>query len=281
MFPYIVMFGKERSTYDLCFALALLTIPVLFYALRKKFEFSGKRTFFYVIFTLSFGLLSARLTSLIRDYFMELASNGAYEASEKLRNYGIPMFLPLFFLIYCLLFRDRFKDLMDYLAPGVYSVMTFVKLGCVLNGCCRGAPDPHGIMNVKAGYRTFPVQLYDMLTSIAIVVICIVLIYTLRKKHKGLIYPIGGILFALTKGFWEGFREHPEPWEKDFFDTGWTFWQFWMLILLVGCVFWLIMAIVWNRKGIPDFDEMSNLKFPQIKLLQKEKQPVIHHKKKK
>lgn len=281
MLPYIELFGKEIRTYETCFMIALLTIPVLFFALRKHFGFSKMRTLFYVVYTLGFGLLSARITSIIKDWLLMIDSNGEYVSNENLRNYGIPMFLPLFFLIYCLLFRDKFKTIMDYLAPGVYSVMTFVKLGCVLNGCCYGAPDEHGIMNVKSGFRTFPVQLYDMLTSIVIVIVCIVLIYTLRKKHKGFIYPIGGMLFAFTKGFWEIYRVHPFVWERNFFDTGWTFWQFWMLILFAGCLLWLVLAIVWEKKGIPDFDEMTNLKIPQIKLPKKEKKQVVHHKKRK
>ena len=266
MLPTVEVFGNSIRLYETCFAVALLTIPILFFALRKQFDLSVSRTLFYVVFTLAFGLLSARITSLIKDALLELASDGAFESSERLRNYGIPMLLPLFFLIYCVLFRDQFKTIMDLLAPGVYSVMTFVKLGCVFNGCCYGAPDENGIMNVDSGFRRFPVQLYDMLTSIIIVVICIILIYTLRKKHTGFIYPIGGMLFALTKGFWENFREHDNIWEKDFFNTGWTFWQFWMALLFVGCFVWLISAIIFEKKGKPDFDKMVNLKIPQIKI---------------
>ena len=280
MYPQIVLFGKEIIIYDVCFMVALLTIPILFFLLRKHFDFTVKRTLFYVVFTLGFGLLSARITGIIKDWLLTLDSNGLYERGELLRNYGIPMFLPIFFLIYCLLFKDRFRTVMDYLAPGVYSVMTFVKLGCVFEGCCYGAPDENGIMNVHLGYRTFPVQLYDMLTSVGIVIICLVLIYTLRKKHKGFIYPIGGILFALTKGFWEHFRVHTSEWERNFFDTGFTFWQFWMMILLAGCLIWLILAIVWEKKGIADFDEMKYPGIQQTKLFQKEKKKkVVHHRK--
>ena len=281
MYPHFELFGKNFNTYDICFAIALMTIPILFFALRKQFGFSKLRTFFYSAFTLGFGLLSALITAVIKNAALVWASEGAFEPTEWLRNYGIPMFLPLFFLLYCLLFRDQFKTLTDFLAPGVYSVMTFVKLGCMLNGCCYGAPDEHGIMNVKLGYRTFPVQLYDMLTSICIVIVCLILIFTLRKKHKGFIYPIGGMLFALTKGYWEHFRVHTNVWERNFLNTGWTFWQFWMLILFVGCFVWLIMAIVWEKKGIPDFDQMPNLKFPQIKLPERKKEETIHHKKRK
>ena len=40
------------------------------------------------------------------------------------------------------------------------------------------------------------------------------------------IYPIGGILFAITKGFWETFRVHESEFERNYLDTGWTLWQF-------------------------------------------------------
>ncbi len=266
MFPYIYLFGKEIETYDICFVAALMTIPVLFIALRKQFEFTKKQTVFYIVFTLAFGLLSAWLTALLKDAFLEWASSRLYIPDQTLRNYGIPIFMPLFFLMYCLLCRDRFKRIMDYLAPGVYSVMTFVKLGCTFAGCCRGEADEHGIMNVDLGYRTFPVQVYDMLTSLAIVIVCLVLIFTLRKKHEGYIYPIGGMLFAITKGYWESYRVHTNVWERDFFNTGWTLWQYWMLVLFVGCLIWLILAIVWEKRGIPDFDRMEGLKFPRINL---------------
>lgn len=285
MLPTISPFGITIDVYNLCFGIALLTIPILFFILRKHFGFTVSRTWFYVIFTLGFGLLSARLTGIIKDWLLTIDSNGAYEKSELLRNYGIPMFLPLFFLLYCILFGDKFKTITDYLAPGVYSVMTFVKLGCVFHGCCYGEPDEHGIMNVELGYRTFPVQLYDMLTSILIVAVCLLLIFTLRKKHEGFIYPIGGILFALTKGFWEGFRVHSSEWERNFFETGFTFWQFWMLLLLIGCIVWLLAAIVCEKKKLPDFDNMP--KFPSLHnslwkmFYPKKDKQIVHHKKKK
>ena len=285
MLPTVTVSGLEIDLYRLCFGIALLSIPVLFFILRKHFGFSVPVTVFYAVFTLGFGLLSARLTGIIKDWLLTIDSGGAYEKGELLRNYGIPMFLPLFFLLYCALYGDKFRRVMDFLAPGVYSVMTFVKLGCVFCGCCYGEPDEHGIMNVRLGYRTFPVQLYDMLTSLLIVAVCLVLIFTLRKKHEGFIYPVGGILFALTKGYWEGYRVHLSEWERNFGGTGFTFWQFWMLILLCGCVVWLIAAVIWEKKKMPDFDEMPKLSKIQSSiwvLLHPEKEKkVIHHKKKK
>lgn len=265
MYPSITLLGKDLNLYNLCFILGLITVPIVLFSLRRRFQYSRKQAAFYSLFTLVFGYLSAMITAWIENGLLTIASNGAFDEFEKIRNYGIPMFLPVFLFIYCLFFRDTFRKLSDYIAPCVLSVMTFVKLGCVFEGCCRGAADPHGIMNVELGYKTFPVQVYDTLSMLAIFFICITLIQTPGKKHVGYVYPIGGMLYAATKGFWEIFRVHNSVWEKNFFNTGWTFWQFWMLILFVGCLIWLLLAIRWEKKVIPDFDEMQTLKLPNLR----------------
>ncbi|MBQ6019252.1 MAG: prolipoprotein diacylglyceryl transferase [Clostridia bacterium] len=293
MYPELHLFGGTVHIYDLMFFLGLVSVMIIYQCLANRFSYPRPRAAFYSIFTLVFGFLSAAMTAWIENGLLYAASDGAYDHFEKLRNYGIPMFLPLFWLLYCLLCREPFRKLTDYLAPSVYSVMTFVKIGCTFGGCCYGEADPNGIWNEELGYKTFPVQIYDALSSFVIVIICIVLIYTLAKKHKGYIYPIGGMLFAAAKGFWENFRVHSTPWEKNYLNTGWTFWQFWMSILFVCCFVWLVLTAVREKKGVPDYDEMQKLRFHHVDVEQtaktlvkylpiqpkKKKEPVAHEKK--
>ena len=261
----ISLFGKPKSLYELCFIFGLITVPIVLFSLRRRFQYTRQQAAFYSLFTLAFGYLSAMITAWLENGLLTLASDGAFDNFEKIRNYGIPMFLPVFILLYCLFFRDAFRKVSDYIAPCVLSVMTFVKLGCVFQGCCYGAPDEHGIMNVDLGYKTFPVQVYDTLSMFAIFIVCIILIQTIGKKKTGYVYPIGGMLYAATKGFWECFRVHSSVWEKNFFNTGWTFWQFWMLILFIGCLVWLILVIRREKQGVPDYDEREDMKLPNLK----------------
>ena len=295
MYQTLSLFGLRMDMYNTMFFLGLVSVVVLYFCLRKRFGYTGPRTAFYSLFTLVFGFLSAMMTAWIENGLLYAASDGAYDHFENLRNYGIPMFLPVFWLIYCLLCREPFKKLTDLLAPGVYSVMTFVKIGCTLKGCCYGEADPHGIWNEDLGYTTFPVQIYDALSSLLIVIVCLVLIFTFGKKHTGYIYPIGGMLFAFTKGFWETFRVHSTVWEKNYLNTGWTFWQFWMAILFVCSLLWLVLTVVREKKGVPDFDGAVNLRLPRIDIrkagealaeispirTKNKKQPVHHRKKRK
>jgi len=249
MKPYLYVFGLTINMYKFFFYVALATVPLMLFALRKRFDFTKRQATFYCCFTLAFGLLSAFMTAELKRAMLKYASGGAYTDTEVLRNYGIPMFLPLFLLVYCLLRKDDFRKLSDYIAPCVYSVMTFVKVGCTFWGCCQGEPDPHGIWNEFLGYRTFPVQLYDAMSSAVIVVLCLLLIAKIHDKYAGYVYPIGGMLFALSKGFWESFRVHESIYERDYLGTGWTLWQYWLLALFVGCLIWFVMTLMQDRRA--------------------------------
>ncbi len=249
MLQYIHFLNFEINMYKLFFYLALASVPILLFATRKHYGYSIRRTAFYTSFTLCFGLVSAVLTAWLKKIMLSLADGAPYHDAERLRNYGIPIFLPVFLLLYCNIFKDDFKKLSDYIAPCVYSVMTFVKIGCVFWGCCYGKPDENGLWNAKLGYRTFPVQLYDSVTSLIIVMICLLLLWRMKKKHFGFIYPIGGILFAITKGYWESFRVHESANEQSYYGTGWTLWQYWLLVLFVECAVWLISILLHLKKN--------------------------------
>lgn len=260
MLPVLKLFGFYIDMYKFFFYAALTTVPVFLFALRKRFGFSIRQATFYSIFTLAFGYISAMITSTLKRVLLAYASGGVYFDTERLRNYDIPMFLPIFLLFYCLIWRDDFRKLSDYIAPCVYSVMTLVKVGCVFAGCCYGEPYEHGIWSEIAGYKGFPVQLFDAISSFCIVLICLYLIRKFYGKHSGYIYPIGGILFAITKGFWESFRVHESVYERFFLNTSWTMWQYWLLVLFIGCVIWLILIIRNDKIKVSQLRKIKNSK---------------------
>ncbi len=131
MKPYFYINSIAINMYNFFFAIALLSVPVVLFLLRKRFDFSVKQAAVYSGFTLAFGLVAAWITAMLKQAMLSYASGGTYTNNEKLRNYGIPVFLPIFFFIYCLIRKDDFKKVSDYIASCVYMVMTFVKIGCV------------------------------------------------------------------------------------------------------------------------------------------------------
>ena len=249
MLQYIFILGIPINMYKLFFFLALASVPVMLFALRKEFQFNKRQAALYSSITLVFGLIAAWLTASLKRVMLGIASGGLYTDTERLRNYGIPIFLPLFLLVYCSIFKINFLKLTDYIAPCVYSVMTIVKIGCTFWGCCYGELDEHGIWNSMLGCKTFPVQLYDSISSFFIVIICLVLLFKIHNKHAGYIYPLGGMLFALTKGFWESFRVHESVYERSFLETGYTLWQYWLFVLFTACLLWLVIIIYREKRA--------------------------------
>ena len=94
MLQFINIMGISVNMYKFFFYLALATVPVMLIALRKKFQFSMRQAIIYSIVTLVFGLIAAWMTASMKRMMLGYASGGLYTDTERLRNYGIPMFLP-------------------------------------------------------------------------------------------------------------------------------------------------------------------------------------------
>ena len=86
MKPYLMVFGLHIDTYKMFFYIALASVPVVLFCLRKRFDFSARQTAFYSVFTLVFGYISAMLTSVLKHVMLSYASGGTYTDTEKLRN---------------------------------------------------------------------------------------------------------------------------------------------------------------------------------------------------
>ena len=289
MLPTFELFGQTIHTGDIFLFLHYPGVPFIYLLLRKRYGFPVKKTLFYAFFTLFFGVGGAIVTSKVANYVLTVTSHGAFEPYETLNSYGIAMFLAVIYIFYCLLFRKPFQTLTDYAMPAVSFIHVLGKLVCVFNGCCYGPASEHGLYFQNLGYKAVPVQLYDTINNAIIFVILIVLTYTFSKKHKGYLYPIAGILYAIQKWVLEEFRVYENPYEGNFLNTGWTFWQWFLVILFVGSVIWLIGAILWEKKGMPDLDTVENIKLPDLSKIpekikarkQKNKRTYTHHNKKK
>lgn len=109
-------------------------------------------------------------------------------------------------VLYCTakLFHVDFKDSCEYFTPSTCIVYGIARLGCVFAGCCYGIPMEHGMMSYDAGYRCFPVQLCESLTSLSIAVIMILLA---KKKQydsrENTLYPTMLVLYGGSRFLWE------------------------------------------------------------------------------
>ena len=266
MLPTFELFGMTIKTGNLfLFINYFVSVPISLIPIRKRYGYKLSNAIYYSVLTLVLGVAALHITSLVSNAIMELASGGAFNPYETINSYGLYLFLPPLYLIYCLLFRKGYREMMDYVTPAVCTVETIGKLVCFFEGCCYGPPDEHGLYFQNLGYKAFPVQLYDTIDNAVILVIILILTYTFSKKHKGYLMPIAGMLYSIQKGILEEYRVYHEEIEGNFMGTGRTYWQFFLAVLFACCLIWLIGTIIRNKKGKPDFDTATNIKLPNLK----------------
>ena len=264
MLPEIELFNHTIHMGSLFLFLHYPAVPFIYFLLKKRYGFNAIKTFFYSMFTLVSGVLGAVITSALANFILKLTSGGEFVPHESLSSYGISMFVGIFYVLYCPLFRKSFRLLTDYAAPAVFFVNILGKLVCVFDGCCYGPADPNGIYFKSLGYKAFPVQIYDTVFIAIIFVIMMILTFTLSKKHVGYLLPIANMLYAVEKGCLEEFRVYKSAYEGSFLGTGRTFWQYFLAVLFIGSLIWLICTIIWEKKGKADFDTATNIHLPDL-----------------
>ena len=265
MLPELEIFGHTIHMGQLfLFINYFVSVPLTLILIRKRYGYTLKKAILYSLLTLGLGVAALHITSALANAIFTHISQGEFVPYETTSSYGIITFMTPMFLLYCLLFRDSFRTLNDYTAPAVSTVQVIGKLVCFFDGCCKGKEDPNGLYFQSLGYRAIPVQLYDTINNAFILLILLILTYTFSKKHKGYLMPIGGMLYAIEKGILEEFRVYNNEWEGNFLGTGRTYWQYFLLVLFIGCLIWLIGAIIWEKKGKPDFDTATNIRLPDF-----------------
>lgn len=246
MFDEIVIFGKTIELYNLMYVVGVVGMLLICLFTGKKYRFSKPKALIYTLATFACGVLGAKLMGKIYSFSLEKASGGEYIPSSGVCIFGALLFLPVFMIVVSFISRESYRALMDYMTPGIFFILCCAKFGCSLEGCCHGIADPNGIFNHRLDYRVFPVQLYESLCTLAVVVILLVIISKRGKIRYGSIYPIGSLLYCGARFIWENFRYYEHEIEKEFF-IGLTYWQMWVIIITIISVVWLIILHKSNR----------------------------------
>ena len=258
MLPEIVLFGQTIRMYEFFMICEYLSVFVVMLSLRKRYELTVLKSFFYAVLTLLFGVIALNATIKVQTMILTYTSNGAFEPFEKTSSYGYWTFISPLLLLFCLWFGVDFRKKSDMIAPCVCLVTSIGKLCCFFRGCCAGPESAHGIYMVDLGYKVIPVQLYEVIVCGANFALAIFLTKKFSDKHSGFIMPITGMVYAIQKIIWEHFRSWRNGWIDNFLNTGHSYWQYFELVTFYGCLIWLIAVIILERKGKqPDFEKIT------------------------
>ena len=164
---------------------------------------------------------------------------------------GTAVFIIIYFAVGHFLFPDgyhirHFRTVSD-IAPACITVAHgFGRLGCLMAGCCYGAPCDawYGIEMVHLGYKVLPVQLYEALFLFALSAVMLVLF----RKGKRYEMPIYMLAYACWRFVAEILRgDYRGATIVDFLSPS----QLISVILLVGGVALLVIEMYVDRHPKP------------------------------
>lgn len=245
MCPNINIGSLELSSTTVMYLLGSVGLFIFCLLTRKKYKISLKMAVFYSLILIVAGLVEFKIMGEIQNLCIKLASDGELILGGSTRILGVLVFQPLFIFILSLFTGDKFRKIADFIAPGTFICFVFGKSACIFEGCCHGYPDENGIYSVSYEGYVFPVQVYEAISTVAVVVLLVILMSKRIKLRAGSLFPIGSVFYSILRIFWENYRYYDNPWELDFF-LGMSFWQFICVLVIIGSVIWLV--ILYSKK---------------------------------
>lgn len=206
---------------------------------RKRYGFTLQRALIYTLVLIGAGMIELKLMGGIRSVCMSLVSGGEFIPDARVRIFGAIIFQPIWCYIVSLFSGDKFRKLTDSLAPETFMYFIFGKIECLLSGCCHGIPWDTGIYSHKLEQTVFPVQIYEALATLVVVIILYALT-NCKALRMGSLFPIGTILYSIPRFVFENYRYYDQKVESEFF-LGMTFWQMWCVISIIISVVWLVV----------------------------------------
>lgn len=193
---------------------------------RERYRVGKVAAVVLTLFTYVFGVAGALAMGKV---YSAISQKITGEGNNSVAIFGAVIFCPLLLLGLFLLQnlfsgeKNDFRRQMDLLTPGIFMILTCAKFGCLMEGCCYGVAWEHGIFNPKAEMKVFPVQLFEVVSMIAVL-----LLARLIEKSKGFVpgmkYPVTAILYCAVRFGWEFARYYPDEHLRRL-ALRMTFWQ--------------------------------------------------------
>lgn len=236
--------GMSITIYEIMYGVGLVGVCLICLYTKKRFNISFLHYCIYIGISLVLGLVGARYMGEIHIEVIKLVTDGQVVPTSSMRTSGALILIPLGMLIVSPLLKHSFRVIMDFMAPGIFCFFTCAKLGCFLCGCCYGWHDDNGLYNKVAGDYVFPVQIYEA-AFILLVTVMLVVLYVLENKGKvklrcGALYPIGTIVYCITRFGWEKQRYYKYDIDYNFIFNI-SYWQLMLIIAAVLAIVWLII----------------------------------------
>lgn len=224
--------GIAGKLYWGCYVLGFLTIFVFNGFYGKRYGIPPKESVPFTV--VSYVLI------YLWAYILAWVVNGfEWGHHNAIRVY---IWFPVVLLFTCELFKLDWKTACEFITPSTCIVYGIARLGCNFTGCCYGIPAFWGIESVEVGYRCFPVQLCEAVTSLLIAAFIIRRARRRGYQPDGTLYPLMMIFYGGTRFLWEFLADN----NKLFLHISEL--ALWALLTCVIGLAWFFAADEQNRK---------------------------------
>ena len=233
---------------------------------RERYRVSKAAAVVLTLCTYVFGVAGALAMGKI---YSAVSRKITGEGNSSVAIFGAVIFCPLLLLGLFLLHnlvsgrKNDFRRQMDLLTPGIFMILTCAKFGCLMDGCCYGVEWEHGIYNPLAEMKVFPVQLFEVVSMIGVLLLAR-RIERSKRFVPGMKYPVTAILYCAVRFGWEFARYYPDEHLRRL-ALGMTPWQ--LCCIAVSAVCAAVIAYLSLSKRI----EMKEKTLKDIKKVRKEK----------
>lgn len=151
--------------------------------------------------------------------------------------YGAMFIVPVVFVLLAFIIKIPYGELMDLCGPAECIMLSFMKVQCLVSGCCGGRI----LFTNELGEAVrFPSQLAELIAAYAIFITLLIMSH--REGNKEKIYPWYMILYGASRFVLNFFREEWAHYDGGLppFGTVWS-----VLAVIIG-VCWIVF---YNKKN--------------------------------
>lgn len=198
MLPTLTIFGWEFSTYWMMFVVGVVGMAVLCCLRAKRYRLSYLKAVLFSLMLALCGLLGTKLLYILENW-SETIQTGITLGGQSF--FGALFLVPFFVAIYGKIFKLHPMESTDFCAAPVIFILTCMRLGCAMSGCCAG---------ICIGTFQWPAQLMEACADSAL------LVYILTKEvkagAKGQLYPVLMLVYGSYRFFLEFIRDTVKDW---------------------------------------------------------------------
>lgn len=252
MYPNSLILGL--TLYDICIAVGIIACFAAYRICADRFELRAKLQNFTLL-TAFLAIIAGYGSAVLMQAIYNIKDAGGFEINTGTGATffgglvgGALTFILIYFIAGHFVFRDAyhrssFTKTADCAACSITIAHAFGRVGCLMAGCCHGAPTDawYGIYMESAGAKVVPVQLFEALFLFALFAALMILT---RRVGKYVLPAYMGVY-----GIWRFLIEYARGDERG--DTIVSFLspsQLTALLLIVGGVLLLVIEMKFYSK---------------------------------